>query len=192
MSFDSRGRGAAPSEWCRVLVVARYWCGAHGRFDAQLGRLLPAPAAVEGPRGVLPPVVAAPTPGLRATPGGVARPLLKNEADPVYDLLGPGRVSHPQEWNETITRLEREGVEISYREGVMAYWAKEGEPGRIIIDLNCSIAALRHETKHFLDDKALGYPGMGYFFENQNARWQLGGVYHQSQVKAARRQQVAT
>jgi len=117
MSFDSRGRGAAPSEWCRVLVVARYWCGAHGRFDAQLGRLLPAPAAVEGPRGVLPPVVAAPTPGLRATPGGVARPLLKNEADPVYDLLGPGRVSHPQEWNETITRLKQEGVRVVFRAG---------------------------------------------------------------------------
>jgi hypothetical protein len=116
----------------------------------------------------------------------VARPLLKNKADPVHDLLGPGRVSHPQEWNETITRLKQEGVEISYREGVMAYWAKEGEPGRIIIDLNCSIAALRHETKHFLDDKALGYPGMGYFFENQNARWQLEFNAYKVEIKLVR------
>ena len=126
------------------------------------------------------PAAVQPAPGTHGTPPPVAaaeypsqRPLLKNEADPVRDLLGPGQQSHPQEWQQKLNMLREEGVEVTYREGVMSYWASEGRPGRMILDPDASIAALRHETQHYLDDKALGFPGMGLYFENQAARWQL-------------------
>lgn len=97
----------------------------------------------------------------------------KSEADPVQALLGPGRLSHPEEWNATLAMLKQEGVEVSYRSGAMGYWAVAGEPGRMLLDPDMSIAALRHETRHFLDDKKLGFPGMGYFFLNLEERWKF-------------------
>jgi hypothetical protein len=88
-----------------------------------------------------------------------------SDPDPVRTLFGPGRLSHPEEWNATIALLRREGVDVSYRPGAMGYWAVPDTPGRMLLDPEMSISALRHETRHFLDDKALGYPGMGYFFQ---------------------------
>lgn len=187
LSFDSRGRGAAPSEFCRVLLVARYWSGAHGRFDAWSGRLVP----VSGPepwREALLPVIEAPTPGLKATPGLVMRPLLKNDADPVYDLLGPGRVSHPQEWEETIAMLKEEGVRVVFRAGVMAYGpdSAPGQPGQLILDPEASIAAMRHEAQHYADDKALGFPGSATFYKNPLLRWRMEYAAYRQEVLLVR------
>lgn len=69
--------------------------------------------------------------------------------------------------------LKHEGVEVSYRPGAMGYWAMSGAPGRMLLDPDMSITALRHETRHFLDDKALDFPGMGYFFNNLDERWKF-------------------
>ncbi|HET9501896.1 MAG TPA: type VI secretion system tube protein TssD [Hymenobacter sp.] len=112
-------------------------------------------------------------PAVAGSSAVAGRPFLKNEADPVRDILGSGRESHPQEWEATLAMLRREGVEVTYRPGVMSYWAVEGQAGRMLLDPDASIAALRHETQHYLDDKALGHPGMGHYFEDSAARWQL-------------------
>lgn len=69
--------------------------------------------------------------------------------------------------------LEREGVDVTYRSGAMGYWAVPDSPGRLLLDPEMSISALRHETRHFLDDKAMGYPGMGHFFNDLDARWKF-------------------
>jgi hypothetical protein len=92
------------------------------------------------------------------------------EADPVRDVLGPGKESHPEEWNTTIDELKREGVEVIItNEEKLAYapGLRAGEPGQIHLNNDASIGALRHEYQHFLDDKAAGYKGMRGLYDLQ-------------------------
>lgn len=117
-----------------------------------------------------PPVAAVVAPLASPLPAGYFR---KSDPDPVRTLLGPGRLSHPSEWNATIAMLEHEGVEVAYRSGAMGYWSVPDAPGRMLLDPDMSISALRHETRHFLDDKALGFLGMGYYFTNLDERWKF-------------------
>ncbi len=95
------------------------------------------------------------------------------EADPVRDVLGPGKKSHPEEWNNTIDELKREGVEVVMtNEEKLAYapGLRAGEPGQIHLNNDASIGALRHEYQHFLDDKAAGYKGMRGLYDLQFRR----------------------
>jgi hypothetical protein len=92
------------------------------------------------------------------------------EADPVRDILGPGKKSHPEEWNNTIDELKKEGVEVIItNEEKLAYapGLRAGEPGQIHLNNDASIGALRHEYQHFLDDKAAGYKGMRGLYDLQ-------------------------
>lgn len=80
-------------------------------------------------------------------------------ADPIRDILGAGKLSHPEEWNRMINEMREAGCEIIEREGVMAYGPlKKGEAGQLLIDPNASISALMHEYTHFLEAKSNGYP----------------------------------
>lgn len=111
----------------------------------------------------------------------------KNDADPLHDILGPGRLSHTQEWEDTIASLKSEGVDVVFRAGVMAYGPQpsSGKPGRLIIDPEASIGALRHEKQHFLDDKALGFPSMKGLFAAK-VRWQMEYNAYMKEVSLAR------
>ncbi|MCL1852617.1 MAG: hypothetical protein FWF88_06245 [Peptococcaceae bacterium] len=96
-----------------------------------------------------------------------------HKADPVRDVLGPGRESHPEEWNRMIKELEENGVEVRYREGTMAYGPHpsiKGEPGQIIIDPDASISALEHEYAHFLQAEKSGFPNMRESYTDKAAR----------------------
>lgn len=92
----------------------------------------------------------------------------------MHDLLGSGKISHPTEWQETIAALQTEGVDVVFRNGVMAYGpqAVAGMPGRLIIDPEASIGALRHEAQHYFDDKAAGFPGMTALL-HPSTRWRM-------------------
>ncbi|MEB7453651.1 hypothetical protein [Lysinibacillus sphaericus] len=92
----------------------------------------------------------------------------KNPADPLKEILGPGKQSHYAEWNKIINEIESQGVEIVYKDGVMAYSPSSGKPGQLVIDENSSIGALIHEYTHYLDDKKQGFPGMSYHFQTKN------------------------
>jgi Hemolysin coregulated protein Hcp (TssD) len=136
-----------------------------------------------------------PSPALRAKVGSVAalssliaRPLLKNDADPVHDLLGPGRLSHPEEWAATLNELRNEKVEIIHRKGAMAYGPSpaSGKPGQLLLDEDASIGALRHEARHFTDDKALGFPGAIRYYQEPLLRWQTEYNAYMEEVKLTR------
>jgi hypothetical protein len=86
----------------------------------------------------------------------------KNLADPVRDVLGPGRLSHPDEWHSTLENLKKAGVEIMLTpEERLAYalGTRPSNPGQIHLHQDASIGALRHEYQHFLDDQAAGFLG---------------------------------
>ena len=114
------------------------------------------------------------------------RPFM-SEADPVADLLGPGRLSHTEEWNATIKMLEEEGVEVIHRENTMAYGpaTSPGKPGQLIIDEEASISALRHEAQHYADDKAGGFIGMRQLYD-PDLRWQMEYNAYMKEVKMMR------
>ena len=116
------------------------------------------------------------------------RPLLKNDADPIFDLHGPGRLSHAAEWERTLKQLRAEGVEIIHREGVMAYGPSpaSGRPGQLLLDENASIGALRHEARHYKDDKQLGFPGAIKYFQEPGLRWQTEYNAYLEEVQIAR------
>jgi hypothetical protein len=87
--------------------------------------------------------------------------------DPVRDILGPGRLSHSNEWNQLLAEMENAGVEVTFSQGRLAYapGLRIGEPGQIKIDPDASITALRHEHRHFLDDQNVGWGGYGITFD---------------------------
>ncbi|AOK92698.1 WXG100 family type VII secretion target [Paenibacillus polymyxa] len=92
----------------------------------------------------------------------------KNPDDPLKEVIGSGRESHPQEWNKIIDELHSEGVEVIYKGNTMAYSPSKGGPGQLIIDEDASIGALIHEYTHYLDDSKQGFPGMSYHFQTIN------------------------
>lgn len=99
----------------------------------------------------------------------------KFEGDPARDYYGSGIESHPVEWQAIIDDLKAQGVEISYRDGTLAYSPAlgEGGVGQIILDPNASYSALLHEYQHFLDDMSNGKPGLGEYMQNQDLRAQM-------------------
>ena len=101
----------------------------------------------------------------------------KNEADPMRDALGSGRISDPDEWDSILQQLEDSGVEIKYRDRDMAYapGLEEGDPGQIIIDPDAFLSALKHGYQHFLDAQTEGFPSLGkQLFPNQKQMDAIG------------------
>ncbi|MFD0671915.1 hypothetical protein [Cohnella sp. GCM10027633] len=93
----------------------------------------------------------------------------KNDADPFREIYGPGRLSHPEEWNSIIKRAQEAGVEVRILDrDIMAYAPRGSNPGQLNIYEDASISALRHEYQHFLDDKARGYPKLDVTYEFKN------------------------
>lgn len=92
----------------------------------------------------------------------------RKNADPFRDVMGPGRSSHPDQWNALIEEMKENGVEIVYREGAMAYSPGKGAAGQLIVDPDASYSALLHEYTHYLDDFLAGFPGMEYHFQTIN------------------------
>ena len=77
--------------------------------------------------------------------------------DRLLESMGPGRLSHTEEFKAIIQDLKANGVEIDFsRPNQFAYGpsSKAGVPGNIVLDPNASISAIRHEYGHLLDDKA--------------------------------------
>jgi hypothetical protein len=96
----------------------------------------------------------------RASLGG-----FRSASDLLRVRLGAARISHPEEFARIIKELEGAGVEIEWGTS-MAYSGPKGGAGKIKLDPDMSIAALRHEFQHFRDVQAAGFPGLAYYYEN--------------------------
>jgi WXG100 family type VII secretion target len=111
--------------------------------------------------------------------------LLNTYGDALREVLGPGRLSHSDEWASTLTRAQEMGVEVATREGVLAYEPAFGKPGRLLLDPDASIGALRHEFRHALDDAAMGHPGFRIMADS-DAFWRLEYRGYMEEIRLAR------
>jgi hypothetical protein len=87
-------------------------------------------------------------------------------SDLLKERLGPASVSHPEAYASIMNDLSEAGVDVTPDANRLAYTPGNGSPGQLILDPDASIGALRHEYQHFLDDRAAGFPGMRYWFED--------------------------
>jgi len=109
-----------------------------------------------------------------------------SQADLLLPRLGPAYLSHPEEYDAIMQDLETSGVDVQFREGQLAYSAEVGGPGRMILDRDASIGALRHEYRHFLDVRAAGYPGYTYYRGNVLEFWRLEFNAYMEEIRIAR------
>ena len=82
--------------------------------------------------------------------------------------------------------LVNSGVEIDWDPKRLFYEPWKGLPGRMVLDPDLSIGALRHEYQHFKDIRAAGYPGMGYYYENIAEFAKLEARAYRAEIRAAR------
>lgn len=108
--------------------------------------------------------------------------------DPARDKYGAARFSHPQEFDEKIKELEEAGVELDFSRPSMAYQPAKGKPGKFILDKEASVSALRHEFRHFLEDRAMDYPGLAYWREDDERFWRMEFLAYMEEIKFAREQ----
>ena len=108
--------------------------------------------------------------------------------DPAREKYGAAKDSHPEEYARILQILRENGVEIDQSRPMMAYSPAKNRPGRFIIDSEASIAALRYEFKHFLDDKAAGYPGLKFYREDDQKFWEMEFWAFAEELKFAREQ----
>lgn len=113
---------------------------------------------------------------------------MNSGGDRLLNTMGPARVNHPVEYDSIINDMQSSGVDISYREGQFAYGPAPsgGRPGNIVLDPDASLSALQHEYGHFLDDKALGFPGQRYYYENPSARLSTERSQYLGEIRTAR------
>jgi hypothetical protein len=112
--------------------------------------------------------------------------LFWSEDDVLQDVIGPAYRSHPKESAAILRHLAQEGVEVVYRKGQLAYLAAQNSSGRMILDPDASLGALRHEYRHFLDVQAAGFPGMRPYYENPAEYWRLEYRAYLEEVTLAR------
>lgn len=114
-----------------------------------------------------------------------AKGTLNTYGNALRGSLGPGRLSHADEWAVTMSRAEGMGGTVVSCPSTMAYEPALGSPGRLLIDPDASIGALRHEFQHIVDDAALGHPGLRVMADS-NQFWRLEFRGYMQEINTAR------
>jgi hypothetical protein len=113
--------------------------------------------------------------------------LLHSDADPLRKW-GPAQQTHPQQWEAAIREAREMGVEVTFREGALAYGPSPspGQPGQLVLDPDASYGALLHEMQHLRDDRAAGWAGMRGWFEDPVVRYENEVRAYQQEIDYAR------
>lgn len=104
-------------------------------------------------------------------------------------LIGSiGSARNSAELGEIQSSLRTNGVDVRYSTNEFAYGpaSAPGQPGNIVFDPDASISAIRHDYGHFLDDKALGFPGQRFYYENPQFRVATERRQYLYEIKTAR------
>lgn len=87
--------------------------------------------------------------------------------DYLRDVLGPARLNNKKELEAIERDVKMKGGSIRYLDNSkMVTNVSKGSPATIEVDRNISIAGMKHEHRHFLDDLANGMPGIGYYISH--------------------------
>jgi hypothetical protein len=112
--------------------------------------------------------------------------VLLSDADLLRARIGAAHTSHADEYASILRQLREAGVDIDFRPGNLAYSPARGGPGRIILDPDASMGAVRHEFRHFLDIQDAGFPGFGPYYTNRQAFARLEVRGYLEEIRLAR------
>lgn len=92
--------------------------------------------------------------------------------DPLREALGSALENNSERTDEILTDLKNSNCEIEFRPNDMCYQPSlyVGKAGKFVIDKDASIGAWEHEYRHFLDDRAGGYPSFRVFQNKAKCR----------------------
>ena len=112
---------------------------------------------------------------------------LNTYGDAIRNRLGPASKSHPEELDSILNHAKELNVRVEFRPGTLAYEPSlsSGKPGRLILDPEASIGAVRHEYRHMLDDMEMGYPGFKLIADSE-AFWKLEFRGYMEEIRIAR------
>lgn len=112
-----------------------------------------------------------------------------SEADPLLEILGHAKVSHPKEYNFIMQDLKNHAVNVQHRDGSIAFspHTRGGTVGNTIyLPEEFSISALKHEYGHFVDHKNLGFPRHIEYFKNPQLIIATERKQYLAEIKLAR------
>jgi hypothetical protein len=107
------------------------------------------------------------------------------------DLYGPAIENNPEELANMVSDVQKSGGNVIFTEDVPpgqgGYLPEStpGKPGVIKVNPETDISTFSHEYQHFVDDRDLGYPGMGYYFQNPEVRIDMEGKAYDLEIGMA-------
>lgn len=90
--------------------------------------------------------------------------------DCLWKKLGSAKDNNPEELEDIVNLIESKGGKIEFHNEPerMVTDVRESYPATIKIYEDASIAAVKHELRHFLDDEANGYPRFSYYVKDND------------------------
>ena len=109
--------------------------------------------------------------------------------DYLRDKMGSAKDSNPEEFEEIKNDVESQGGKLILLKNntKMVCNVSKGEPGVIEVDENISLAGLKHEYRHFLDDMENGNPGLAYYLFDRDAFFNYERRGYEEELKIARK-----
>ena len=90
--------------------------------------------------------------------------------DYMRETMGSAKENNPEELKEIMDSVKSAGGKfvLLSDSNKMVCNVRKGEPGEILIDENASLAAVKHEYRHFKDDMDNGNPGILYYLSDRD------------------------
>ncbi|MCR4711486.1 MAG: hypothetical protein K5707_04230 [Clostridia bacterium] len=108
--------------------------------------------------------------------------------DYLREVLGSARENHEEELQMIVDDVKRKGGDVIFLKNStkMVTNLRRGEPAIIEMDENVSIAAARHEYRHFLDDLENGSPGFAYYLRDEDIFFKFEKRGYEEELAIAR------
>ena len=108
--------------------------------------------------------------------------------DYLRDVLGSAKNNNTKELLEIMKEIEGYGgsLRLINDDTRMVTNVRKGLPAIIEVDENSSIAAIKHERRHFLDDMENGNPGLAYYLKDKNKFYEYEKRGYEEELAIAR------
>lgn len=107
--------------------------------------------------------------------------------DYLRDKLGSAFVNNKEEVDQIVARVKKSGGKVIFHDSQdMVCNVSKGNAAEIRVDKDISIAGLRHEFRHFLDDEINGYPGIAYYLKDKDSFFEFEKRGYEEELAIAR------